>query len=381
MASARRRDNGAAKSETSSRPWTPRSLLGRRLVALSVGAALLAGTPAVWAAPPKNGAAAAPKAKAKPAPKKPKKKGGKGAKGKHPDESSEGEAVDGDSPAAVASKRKAEGDQAMQEKRYADALLAYDTAYAIEPTPALLYNRARAEELSEHYPEALGLLEEFQAKAPKDLLAKVPQLDELIASVRAHVASLTVKVNVDGALVKLRGVTLGSTPLPVALRVPAGKATLEASLDGYSSAVSEVVLKPLEPGAAPNTVELAIARLVKPTTLLIESSVADAAASIDGSGVGTPPVRSVVEPGPHTVEVSKSGYTTARRDVTLAEGDTREVRLSPTKEPAITSKWWFWTGLGVAVAGGAALTAALLTEKDAGRGSIAPGQVSAGLHF
>jgi hypothetical protein len=360
---------------------TKRSTEGRRGVALFLGLALALATPLAAAAPKKGapaGAKATKKAGAKP--KKPAKK----KKGKHPDESAEADdSTDGESPTALANKRKAEGDQAMQDKRYADALLAYDTAYAAAPMPALLYNRARAEELLEHFPEALTLLEEFKTKAPPDLLAKVPQLDDLLASIRAHVASLTVKVNVEGAIVKLRGVTLGSTPLPPALRVASGKATVDASLDGYSSDSAEVVLKPLGPSAAESEtkVELALQRLVKPTTLVIQTFLPDASASVDGTGVGTPPLRSVVEPGTHAIEVSKPGYTTARVRVTLTEGDTREVHLDPQKKPGITSKWWFWTGIGVAVAGGAALTAALLTEKDAGRGSIAPGQVSAGLHF
>lgn len=346
----------------------------RQCLAILVIGAIGSASSAVAAAPKKKGAPAA--VKRKPA-------GKKGGKGKKADDFGDIEAGEAESPETIAHRRKTEGDQAMQEKRYADALLAYDSAYAASPMPALLYNRARAEELSEHFPEALALLEEFKAKAPKDLLAKVPQLDDLISSVRSHVASVAVRVNVEGAMVKLRGATLGTAPLPAAVRVATGKAHLEATRDGYETATADVDLTPLGSTGRdePQVIELALTRIVKPTTLVIQSSVRDANASIDGTGVGSPPVRSAVEPGAHAIEVSRAGYSTARMRVSLAEGDTREVRLDPQKEPGLTSKWWFWTGLGVVAVGGAAVATALLVEKDAGRGSIAPGQVSAGLHF
>jgi hypothetical protein len=47
----------------------------------------------------------------------------------------------------------------------------------------------------------------------------------------------------------------------------------------------------------------------------------------------------------------------------------------------ITSRWWFWTGAVALVAGGAALTVALLTERPASSGSIMPGQIAAPLRF
>jgi tetratricopeptide (TPR) repeat protein len=57
------------------------------------------------------------------------------------------------------------------------------------------------------------------------------------------------------------------------------------------------------------------------------------------------------------------------------------VRADGSKEGgAITSKWWFWTGIGVGVVGGIALTAVLLNgDKSAPRGDVAPGQASAAL--
>lgn len=291
-------------------------------VALALATSLSLGAFPAIAAPP--GAAknrVAPPAKKD---KKADKKAAPDGKGKGKGKGKAGE----DTPAAIAARKKKEGDQAMQEKRYADALAAYEAAYAQSPEPALLYNRARAEELSEHFPEALGLFEQFAEKAPPELRAKVPKLDELMQSVRERVAVIEIKVDVPGSAVKLRGLSVGTSPLPAPLRVPTGPATVDVAREGYLPWSRELTL----PGGKPTLVDATLVPVVKPTPL---------GAVAESAGNGPPP--------------------------------------EPTSGKPLTSRWWFWTGIGVGVAGGIALTAALLTERDPGKGTIAPGQVTAGL--
>ena len=67
-------------------------------------------------------------------------------------------------------------------------------------------------------------------------------------------------------------------------------------------------------------------------------------------------------------------------NVVVGAGETKEVTLEPEKRPALTSRWWFWTGVGVVVVAGATVTYALLTSKPADKGDqFQPGQVSAPL--
>jgi hypothetical protein len=47
----------------------------------------------------------------------------------------------------------------------------------------------------------------------------------------------------------------------------------------------------------------------------------------------------------------------------------------------LTARWWFWGGIGAVVAGGVVLSVALLTERSADKGTIAPQQLSAPLRF
>ena len=57
----------------------------------------------------------------------------------------------------------------MDSARPADALRAYNEAYALEPQPALLYNRGRAHMALEQFPEALQQLLQFREQAPPEL--------------------------------------------------------------------------------------------------------------------------------------------------------------------------------------------------------------------
>src|SRR5450631_1189811 len=81
-------------------------------------------------------------------------------------------------PAAAdgASELKRSGDAAMHAAHYEDALEAYDAAYAVEPDPAILYNRARALQGLGNYPEALASIESFEKLAPAALKQRVPKL-------------------------------------------------------------------------------------------------------------------------------------------------------------------------------------------------------------
>ena len=337
----------------------------RRSFAAMMTASLIASSSSVAVAAPKG----APKPTAKKAP---------GKKDKGADKSSHPDASEpADAKKRLAAEKKKEGDLAMQEKRFAEALAAYDAAYEASPDAALIYNRARAEEHAEHFPEALALIEEFAEKAPPELRAKVPKLDELTRSIRARVALLTVQIELPGAAVRLRGLSLGASPLPPVLRVPTGPVTLEVTREGYQPFTRDLSLV----GGEPTTVKVSLVPVAKPTVLVVRSAIAGSLVRLDGDVAGAPPVERTVTPGHHAIEVSKEGYQSARLQLSLTEGSRREISLDPTAEKALTSRWWFWTGIGVGVVGGVALTAALLTEKDAGKGTIAPGRVSAGLSF
>jgi len=63
----------------------------------------------------------------------------------------------------------------------------------------------------------------------------------------------------------------------------------------------------------------------------------------------------------------------------IAAGGRQEIDVTLTREPGITSRWWFWTALGAVVVSGTVLTVALVRERKAPSGDIAPGQIAAPL--
>src|SRR5687767_2911590 len=79
---------------------------------------------------------------------------------------------------------KKQGDDAMIALHYEDALGHYKKAYELSGNSALLYNMGRAYEALADYPSALEALEMFAEKAPPELRARVPKLDELVFYIR-----------------------------------------------------------------------------------------------------------------------------------------------------------------------------------------------------
>ena len=228
---------------------------------------------------------------------------------------------------ARAAELRRRGNEAMEARRYADALALYAQAYSTSKDPALLYNQGRALEALGQFPEALTQLERFDAEGPADLKARVPGLQQMMAEIRSHVTIVDVKSNVPGAQIQAQSKVMGTMPLAGPLKLGAGRTTFEITADGYEPFHRELDLA----GGATVTIE---ANLLPKATKL------------------SPP--------------KETG-----RDAPIAS--------SPAEGKAMTSQWWFWTGAGVIVAGGAALAAALLIDRPADRGDIPPGQVPVSL--
>ena len=277
-------------------------------------------------------------------------------------------------PAIRAAELKAQGDQAMQALHYEDALQAYDQAYALEPSPALNYNRGRALQGLGRFPEALDQLEAFDRAAPPEIKAKVPQLGQLLADVRSRVSTLAVSCNVAGARVHWKGVQIGVTPL-AATRLTAGTGTLEVLADGYLPFEKHLELAGTQARAV--TVELQS----KSTSgiLRVKTDPAGASVAVDGKPIGQGPAETIVRAGSHKLLVEADGYETTETEAVVSVGKTNTVDIQLGETPGIAQQWWFWTGLGVLVAGGVAITVVALTERGADSGDIPPGQVAAPL--
>jgi len=233
----------------------------------------------------------------------------------------------------------------------------------------------RAYEALSENPAALDKLEQFQRQAPPELRARVPGLAERIASVRAHVATVTITSNVPGARVILGNKVIGTTPFSSPIATNAGRTVLEVSAEGYHTLHRDVDLK----GGESITVDAPLTSKSTSGVLIIRSPNVGASVALDGTSVGTVPVELVVKAGTHAMSLAKEGYEQARTSAVIAAGERKAVDVPLEAVKPITAKWWFWTGVGVIVVAGAVTTYALLTERHASSGTIEPGTVSAPL--
>jgi hypothetical protein len=268
---------------------------------------------------------------------------------------------------------KRQGDTHLSEKRFVEALEAYDRSYALVANPALHYNRGRALQFLARYPEALESVERFEKEAPEDLKAKVPGLAELDKELRAKVATVVIETNAKGGRVLVGGKDVGQAPLDKPLRVNAGKATVEVIAEGFFPFRREVEL----PGDATTKVDARVASRDTFGYLIVKSQVAAARVFVDDKVVGVVPAEAALTPGAHPVRVTAEGFGDAETQVVLAAGERKELSLDPQKSPSIFSRWWFWTGVGVLVVGAAVTTTAIAvtTEGSPPTGDFSPGQV------
>jgi hypothetical protein len=139
-------------------------------------------------------------------------------------------------------KLKEQGDAQMHDLHFREALEEYDAALKLGGGAAIQYNRARALQGLGEYPRALDALEEFVRTASAELRARVPQLDELIADLRGHVASLVIASNVDHATVRVGRDVVGTTPINVPVRVSVGHVVIEASAPGWRTTTRDITL-------------------------------------------------------------------------------------------------------------------------------------------
>jgi hypothetical protein len=271
---------------------------------------------------------------------------------------------------------KASGDALMVERRYEEALAAYEAAAAVtkgSPDPALHYNRGRALQFLARYPEALAALRRFQTDAPAAVRARVPALGEILAEVRAKVALIRVRCDVAGARVLLARQEIARTPLLDApLAVNAGHARLEIVAEGYLSSSSEIDLAGDE---ALREIDVKLVPRSRIGILVIKSGLAGTLATVDGRALGMAPAEAPLEAGPHAVAATHEGYGPVRTQIVLGTGERKEVVLDPIAPTPLYKRWWLWTAVGAVATGAVATAVALKTEKSPPIGTFSPGQV------
>lgn len=274
------------------------------------------------------------------------------------------------SPTARADDRaddlKRRGDEAMEAGRAAEALDAYHRAVQIAPSPALDYNVGRARLALGDFAGALAAFERYEATAPDELRRRTHGLPTVLSELRAKVATLVLRGDLEGARIRIRGAIVVGDPR-ASMRLNAGPADVRVDKEG---AEPFVVNLDLAPGRSHELfVALRPERVVAKLAIFAQPS--GARIVVDGESRGRAPLELELEPGAHYVLAEAHGYERRRVDVTLARDQSArvDVALVPAAQP-LTSRWWFWTGLAVVLVGAGAAAVAATTERAPSSGTL-----------
>ena len=239
-----------------------------------------------------------------------------------------------------------QGVRMLEDARYAEAVSALERSLAIREVPPVLYNLALAYRGTGAYLRAIASFERFLAvAAPREALRGdaatiVAELRRSLARVHLVVRGASTDVRVDD-----RPVSPGD--LDDTLPMDPGRHVIEARRAGYRPAQRMVNLAP----GATEEVALDAAEAPLPSTLQVEANVPEASIVLDGRERGRGTFEGELPAGTHALEVSAASHSTERRDLELAPGRRERVVITLAQRPSVLTRWWFWTGAAVVVAG------------------------------
>jgi hypothetical protein len=235
---------------------------------------------------------------------------------------------------------------------YNGALAEFEAAYRVRPSPGVLYNIGLSQKALFRYAESIDTLERYLREETKLAGERKAEVTQLISEMKALLADVTVTITPPGAAVMVDGRAAGTAPLTGPLRIAAGNHVIEVLAEGYRPQRRELMISAGVP------VKLNIALEVIPRTgkVRITAKPPEAMVKIDSKVIGYPPAEAELAAGGHLLVVEAPKYVTHRSELVIAAGQTRTIDVILQKPPSrIVEKWYFWTPLTVAVAGGLAL--------------------------
>ncbi|HEY0705869.1 MAG TPA: PEGA domain-containing protein [Polyangia bacterium] len=268
------------------------------------------------------------------------------------------------------------------EGNFAAALAEFQAAYDLAPAATVLYNLGLTEKALYRYSDAARTLERYLVEAGKtdklslerrqQVVQLIEEMKSLLAPVRFVLTPRDARVTVDG-----RAMTVADDGT---VTLAAGSHVVDVTADGHESQRREITIA----AGVPASYEFRLKLIPRTGTVSVTSSQAGTRVFIDGKDLGIAPISVELPAGGHQLEARADGFETYRGELVLAAGQQRNVDLA-LQLPAVAarapvySRWWFWTGIGTAVAGGT--VAALLLRpgvKPPGVGTLDPGSFNVG---
>jgi tetratricopeptide (TPR) repeat protein len=170
------------------------------------------------------------------------------------------QAADADATAA-AREHFQKGLAAYTDERFAEAADEFDQAYKLSPAFKLLYNIGQVDAALGRSVEAVDAFDRYL----KQGAAAVPEQRrrEVAAEIEkqlARIGTISIRTFPDGAEIRIDGGLRGRTPLAKAVRLNAGRHTIEAALAGYAAQSREIDVV----GKADNAIEMTLEAFAVP---------------------------------------------------------------------------------------------------------------------
>jgi PEGA domain len=288
------------------------------------------------------------------------------------------------------------GANLVKDADWAGALAAFESSARLKPHPVTTYNVGACLRAMGQYTRArrafAAALDE-SGKTPGTELSPglaeetrrfVADLDRLLATLDLEITPEEALIAIDGRPLEpaspglaaaRKGVTLVGGTLPAGPPKAAPKGRFHVVLDpgahvitlsrpGFADAVAKETLLPGTTVAR----RLELDRL--PARIRVTSNLAGAQVLVDDADVGLTPVAIQRPAGRYHVVVRKPGFLVFDTSANADPG--QDVNVAATlreDKPALTQRWWFWTGVGVVVVG-AAITTYALTRPDPERPAL-----------
>jgi hypothetical protein len=280
-----------------------------------------------------------------------------------------------DSPEVVRAREAfVEGTALARATRWGDALQKFETSSQLHAHAGTTFNIGVCQRALGQYTRARKSLhlalkqhEDVGGQVLADSLVNdiktfLSEIEQAVATLDLTLEPASASILIDGRPLEPSG-TQDSLPRMIAGTLAAGAARTPPSsrflivLDPGTHVLvlsrkgfSDIVHRETVQSGVRSALTLSLERL--PATLMIESTEARAAISVDGIDVGIAPITLSRPPGSYHVVARKKEFLAYETDAELQPGEKVTLRAVMRREQvSLTSRWWFWTGIGVAVVG------------------------------
>lgn len=254
---------------------------------------------------------------------------------------------------------------------YAGAALKWDLAYKNSGDPRLLWNIAAARKAQRKYAEVERLVHRYLKEGTELSPEDRAEAQQLLSTIAAFVADLTLQINEPGAQVTLDGEAVGTSPLSEPLRVDIGQHTIGVSKAGYepvqlsqqvtSNTSLTVTLTP--------SVDEGRLRIISPP---------DSTVLVDGKRVTSGTWEGTLSSGPHQVRVEAPGKLPFTTETNVGNNQNEVLRVTlqdidafagggsrpPEVAERSSSSAWVWVTVAVVVLAGAGAGAYVLLNQE-----------------